>query len=188
MVVIAICLGLRVSEILGLQWGDISWKKCEVHIRRAVVLGTVGQVKTPGSESRMPLDPDLATLLLEYRRMAPSVSPRTGCFKIRDGGNPGGRRTFNRNGSVPPASRRPARTESMAQLQAHVLEHASRIGNGCQSPTGVGATFRCRHDPANLHPSSPRAKAGSCHQARQDGPHCQALVKGGLVMGAIGRW
>src|SRR6201981_3038204 len=112
MVVIAICLGLRVSEILGLQWGDISWKKCEVHIRRAVVLGTVGQVKTPGSESRMPLDPDLATLLLEYRRMAPSVSPRTGCFKIRHGGNPGGRRTFNRNGSVPPASRRPARTES----------------------------------------------------------------------------
>jgi len=35
MVVVAACLGLRVSEILGLQWGDINWETLEVHIRRA---------------------------------------------------------------------------------------------------------------------------------------------------------
>jgi len=35
MVVVAACLGLRVSEIPGLQWGDINWETLEVHIRRA---------------------------------------------------------------------------------------------------------------------------------------------------------
>ena len=75
MVLVAGCLGLRVSEILGLQWGDIEWEKLEIRIQRAVVLGIVGKVKTPKSKSVMPLDPDLAALLLEYRRRK-TVNPR----------------------------------------------------------------------------------------------------------------
>jgi integrase len=89
MVVVAACLGLRVSEILGLQWGDINWDSLEVHIRRAVVLGTVGQVKTPKSKSRMPLDPDLASLLLEYKRTtAPNASPDEWLFQNPARGKP----------------------------------------------------------------------------------------------------
>lgn len=68
MVLVAACMGLRISEILGLQWGDFDWEKLEVRIQRAVVLGEVGKVKTPKSKSIMPLDPDLATVLLDHQR------------------------------------------------------------------------------------------------------------------------
>jgi len=82
MVLIAACLGLRVSEILGLQWGDIDWERLEIKIQRAVVLATVGKVKTPKSRSVMPLDPDLASLLLEYKRTtAPAAHPEQWLFE-----------------------------------------------------------------------------------------------------------
>jgi integrase len=82
MVLVAACLGLRVSEILGLQWGDIEWERLEIKIQRAVVLATVGKVKTPKSKSVMPLDPDLAALLLEYQRStAPNAHPEQWLFQ-----------------------------------------------------------------------------------------------------------
>ena len=46
MCIVACCLGLRVSEILGLQWGDFDWRKLELRIQRGVVLGVPGRVKT----------------------------------------------------------------------------------------------------------------------------------------------
>jgi len=46
MVLIAQCLGLRVSEIMGLQWGDFDFKKRTVLIQRSVVQGRVDEVKT----------------------------------------------------------------------------------------------------------------------------------------------
>ncbi len=46
MVMIAMCLGLRVSEILGLRWGDFDWEGLAISIQRAYVLGAEDQVKT----------------------------------------------------------------------------------------------------------------------------------------------
>jgi integrase len=37
MVLVAACLGLRVSEIVGLQWGDFKWENVTVLIQRGVV-------------------------------------------------------------------------------------------------------------------------------------------------------
>jgi len=89
MVLVAACLGLRVSEILGLQWGDIHWERLEIRIQRAVVLATVGKVKTPKSKSIMPLDPDLAALLLEYQRStAPNALPEQWLFENPARGKP----------------------------------------------------------------------------------------------------
>lgn len=39
MVIIAVCLGLRVSEIMGLRWGDFNWMEGTVDIQRGVVIG-----------------------------------------------------------------------------------------------------------------------------------------------------
>src|ERR1700675_1801212 len=39
MVLLAACLGLRTSEILGLCWGDFDWLRSEVNVRRSVVEG-----------------------------------------------------------------------------------------------------------------------------------------------------
>ncbi len=68
MVVVAQCLGLRVSEILALQWPDINFTELTMRVTRAVVDGVVDEVKTEYSEDDLPLDPDLGTVLFNWKR------------------------------------------------------------------------------------------------------------------------
>ncbi len=67
MVLIAACLGLRVSEIMGLKWGDIDWQNPTILAQRSVVHGQVGETKTEYSCRPVPLDPDLSDHLLDLR-------------------------------------------------------------------------------------------------------------------------
>ena len=67
MVIAIACLGLRVSELLGLQWGDIDFENLTVKIQRGVVEGKVNLTKTEASEGCLPLDPGLAETLLAHR-------------------------------------------------------------------------------------------------------------------------
>ncbi len=66
MAVIAVCLALRASEVAGLQWGDFNWLDGSVLIQRSFVLGGENEVKTQGSRKRLPLDPDLQAVVLQY--------------------------------------------------------------------------------------------------------------------------
>ena len=66
MVLVAQCLGLRVSEILGLQWGDFNFENRSVLVQRSVVGGRVDDVKTEYSRDDVPLDPRLAEVLLRW--------------------------------------------------------------------------------------------------------------------------
>ena len=68
MVMVAGCLGLRVSEIVGLQWGDFDFKNQTVLVQRGVVHGYVGDVKTEYSKDHLPLDSLLVEKLQEYRK------------------------------------------------------------------------------------------------------------------------
>jgi integrase len=70
MVITIACLGLRVSELIALQWGDVDFENLTVKIQRSCVEGEVNPTKTEASESTLPLDPDLAELLLAYRLQA----------------------------------------------------------------------------------------------------------------------
>jgi len=89
MVTIAMCLGLRVSEILGLRWGDFDWEGLAISIQRAYVLGAEDQVKTMYSERQMPLDPALAEILFRYRRTyAPEATADDWVFSNPDTGRP----------------------------------------------------------------------------------------------------
>jgi len=89
MVVVAQCLGLRVSEILALQWQDIHFGELTMRVTRAAVDGIVDEVKTEYSEDDLPLDPDLATVLLNWKGQCPESddgwmfpSPITGrCYQ-----------------------------------------------------------------------------------------------------------
>jgi integrase len=65
MVVVAACLGLRASEIVGLQWQDLNWEDLTVLIRRGVVNGRSGDTKTEASQKSLPIDPRLARSLQE---------------------------------------------------------------------------------------------------------------------------
>jgi integrase len=70
MVVTIACLGLRVSELLALQWGDIDFENLTVRIQRSVVTGEVNPTKNDASEASLPLDPNLAEALLEHKARA----------------------------------------------------------------------------------------------------------------------
>jgi integrase len=69
MLIAAYCLGLRVSELFGLQWGDFDFLNSTVWIRRAIVEGHAGKVKTERSDAPLPLaQPVLNAFLDLYKQ------------------------------------------------------------------------------------------------------------------------
>ena len=74
-VTLAIWLGLRMSEILGLRWGDVDKKGKILHIRRAKVDEGVKTTKTYASQRDLPLPDHIADLMGEPgKKDAPVVS------------------------------------------------------------------------------------------------------------------
>jgi integrase len=67
------CTGLRVSELIALQWRDFNFDDLTFQVTRAVVKGRVSQVKTEYSEDTMPLDPHVSRLLMDWRRWCPAT-------------------------------------------------------------------------------------------------------------------
>jgi integrase len=57
-----------------LQRGDIDFENLTVKIQRSIVEGEINPTKTEASESSLPLDPDLAELLLAHKRRMACVS------------------------------------------------------------------------------------------------------------------
>jgi len=98
MCVVAMCLGLRASELVGLQWTDFDWKNRSVTIQRGVVIGRVDEVKTRYSNKAIPLDPILASMLLSYRRQA---GPGNWVFPSSRTGRPWWPWTIQRNHLLP---------------------------------------------------------------------------------------
>lgn len=68
MTLVAGCLGLRVSEIVGLQWRDFDFTNRTLLIQRGVVHGRIGAVKTSTSHAAVPIDPSLLEVLWEHRK------------------------------------------------------------------------------------------------------------------------
>lgn len=67
-VIVSMCLGLRFSEALALKWSDVKWGELLISISRGIVQGRVGPVKSEYSDAPAPLDPDLAEILLDWKR------------------------------------------------------------------------------------------------------------------------
>ena len=76
------CLGLRVSEALGLKWEDIDWQRQTVTIRRSAYRGAIDETKTPASQAKLPLHPALADLLKVWKMKCETAwifaNPETG--------------------------------------------------------------------------------------------------------------
>src|SRR5262249_54054438 len=49
MVMLAVTAGLRRSELVGLKWGDISFREMQISIQRSIYLGVIGKCKTETS-------------------------------------------------------------------------------------------------------------------------------------------
>jgi integrase len=88
MCVVAGCLGLRISEVLGLQWRDFDWDTRQVQIRRSWVCGHVGEPKTENSRRPMPVDLALEKILREHRRRLPSPLQSEWVFPSKRTGMP----------------------------------------------------------------------------------------------------
>jgi integrase len=67
MAIVAMCTGLRVSEILALRWEHIDFEAGQMMVQQGVVNGRIGKVKTEASLDEVPLDPAFAQVLLNWR-------------------------------------------------------------------------------------------------------------------------
>jgi integrase len=64
--------GLRSSELLGLRWADVDLRGGELHVRqRADRYGVIGPPKTDSSRRTVPLGPDLALALKQWKLACP---------------------------------------------------------------------------------------------------------------------
>jgi len=65
---VALGFGLRVSEVLGLQWRDIDWLGQELHIQRGVVKQVTDNVKSSYSAKPMPIAADVLDVLKQWKQ------------------------------------------------------------------------------------------------------------------------
>jgi integrase len=63
MALLSLCLGLRVSELLALRWGDVDCLNGKLNVERGIVNQIVDDVKTDGSRKLMKLDSELLAIL-----------------------------------------------------------------------------------------------------------------------------
>lgn len=70
-VLVDIITGLRVSELLALKWSDVDFENLELNVVRSIAIQRVGPCKTEASQKPVPLDPELAEVLLMWRRSSP---------------------------------------------------------------------------------------------------------------------
>jgi len=68
MALVCICLGLRISEALGLKWGDVDWLDSTLQIVRGMVRQHEGKTKTDESESKLAVDPEMLQVLKTWRQ------------------------------------------------------------------------------------------------------------------------
>jgi integrase len=84
MVLLAGCIGLRVSEVMGLRWSLVDFDSLLMEVREGYARSRITKLKSECSLDELPLDPDVATILLEWKRLCPETegdwvfpSPRT---------------------------------------------------------------------------------------------------------------
>ena len=68
LVLLAVCTGLRMSELFGLKWLDVNFQAGEIDVTRSIVMQVVGPCKTEASQKPIPLDARLGDALRAWRR------------------------------------------------------------------------------------------------------------------------
>jgi integrase len=63
MALVAVCLGLRVSECLALKWGSVDWLAGKINVTQGIVKQIVDDVKTEASRKRLNAAPELLEVL-----------------------------------------------------------------------------------------------------------------------------
>ncbi len=69
MVLIQLCLGLRVSELLALRWSDVDWIGAKLKVEHGIVNQRLDSVKTESSRKTMALAPQLVAVLSAWKQV-----------------------------------------------------------------------------------------------------------------------
>jgi integrase len=86
MAILGGCLGLRIGEVLGLQWGDVDLLSGELRIKRSIYQYHVGPAKTPFSEAALPLSEEIVSALTTWLAQAVYRSATDYVFASPSGG------------------------------------------------------------------------------------------------------
>lgn len=120
MCIVAMCLGLRVSEVLGLRWNAIDWEGLRLVVRQAYVYGKQGEVKTQASHRWMPLDRSLAERLRQHKaRLAPLAKSEDWVFANPETGKPYWPGRIQENWLVPAAEK-----AGIGRIGWHTFRHS----------------------------------------------------------------
>jgi hypothetical protein len=145
MVIPAMCLGLRCSELIGLPWQDFDWDNLTLLVRRAVVASHVDRVKTRYSKKNLPLDAGLAENPIVV--VSPDCIPRPGGLGLRKSFH--GRATalsvLGHSATASQSGRNQGRTGSdrMARFAPYLPDALGRGRRSNLCPTGAYAA--CGH-------------------------------------------
>ncbi len=177
MVVIAMCLGLRVSEILALKWSDFDFEEGTLMITRGTVHARIGRVKTEYSEDEMPLHPAFAEILLAWQARCPASRGGLGLSQpeyrrsLARFGSPGRHPCSGRQGTGNRATWL-AHVSAQLPLDARCLRGADRRATEADaSCTGEHdhEIRECLHDRKAEGARSCRADGSSCAKRRKSG-------------------
>jgi integrase len=120
MCIVAMCMGLRISEILGLKWCDVDWEGLRMGIRQSYVYGMPGALKTPASQRWMPLDRSLAEKIRQHQLRYVSPANKEGwVFANPDTGKPFGPSKIQENWLVPAAEK-----AGLGRIGWHTFRHS----------------------------------------------------------------
>jgi len=74
-VLLAASTGLRIGELLALEWKDVDFLRKELHVTRAIYRQIVGRCKTENSQKALPIDDCTIQDLLAWWQMTPFKEP-----------------------------------------------------------------------------------------------------------------
>ena len=61
---------MRISEALGLKWGDVDWLESKLKVERSIVGQIVDDVKTRESKAEPPIDESVLAVLKNWKQMS----------------------------------------------------------------------------------------------------------------------
>lgn len=132
MILVAGCTGLRACEVVALRWENVNWQGLTIDVKRSVVAGREAETKTEASEKPVPLDPALATALLNWRGQAHYVADSDFIF-AGDSGNPRWQAMILKDHIQPAADR-----AGIGKVGWHTLRHSYRAWlKRCDTPLEV---------------------------------------------------
>jgi integrase len=116
------CFGLRISECLGLQWGDVNWLDAKLSIQRGVVRNRIGDCKTVGSEQSLFISPEMLAVLKTWRQRTQFASESDWVFAST---SRLGRQPLSAD-SVGDAYKKAATAAEIAHVSTHSMRHSFR--------------------------------------------------------------